>query len=132
MFLNVSDTLRGMARPTTDGMKAAGQFVSARMAASRLDAVQLAAAAEIGDPKTVRDLVDGVRWPRIGTLAKVEDALGLEYGTIAAIAAGAQPPSQGDPVEIAINGSTLTRAQKAKLLGMYYEMLDEDERRRGA
>lgn len=121
-----------MARPTPDGMKTAGRFVSARMAALRYDAAKLAAVAEIGDPKTIRDLTDGARWPRVGTLGKVEEALGLDYGTIAAIAAGAQEPSDEDPVDAAIEGSPLSQSQKLKLRSMYHEMLEENERRRGA
>ncbi|MGY1946657.1 helix-turn-helix domain-containing protein [Nocardia asiatica] len=46
-----------------------------------MDQARLAERAEV-DPKTVRSLEKGERWPREASRSKIEDALGLPSGTL--------------------------------------------------
>lgn len=66
--------------------------VKARMAQEGIDKTDLARRAHI-DPGTAGDFLNGSRWPRLPTLAKLDQALGWEPGTLAAIAEGAEEPN---------------------------------------
>lgn len=86
------------------------------------------------DRATVADFLDGVRYPKAPTRGKVEAALDLPAGSIERAARGAyELEDEGvDPVERAIQQSALTRANKAKLTGTYYELLDSQQERGAA
>ena len=90
------------------------------------------------DEGTVRSFVNGERWPWASKRAAIERVLGLKTGTFELVARGiserpARPEPEGDSVEVAIRQSDLTRANQHKLIGAYYEMLDEQGREvRGA
>lgn len=91
-----------------------------------LTPTELARRGGIPDVDTVRDFMDGERWPRTPTRAKLEKAIGWEPGTIEGISLG-EPvtPTSGDPVVRAIEGSELNRANRHRLIGTYYELLDQ-------
>lgn len=59
-----------------------------------LSKVELARAAGL-DAGTVGDFLDGSRWPRVPTLAKIDAALGWDPGTTGAVAAGGDAPNVG-------------------------------------
>lgn len=72
-------------QPTDGGRRLAINAVQARMVAKKLyDRAALADAAGV-DPDTVRDFLNGLRWPRPATLSKIEETLGMEPGEIAAL-----------------------------------------------
>lgn len=85
------------------------------------------------DPATVGDFLKGLRWPRTATRGRIEDALGIQRGTLQLVAEDwheAQP--EGDRVEAAIEASDqLSRAQKLRLRAMYVDMLEGIEDRSG-
>lgn len=113
-----------MARPSEESRKAVGRAVQVRMAELRHSPTTMADAADV-DAKTIRSLVSGERWPQLLQRDRIETALGWEPGTLQNMADGVYAGDpEVDPVERAIEGSNLTRANKAKLLGMYYELLD--------
>ena len=83
------------------------------------------------DPGTVRDFVNGERWPQTKSRSAIEDALEVGRGTLELVARGMYDPTpepQGDAVEKAIFGSQLTRANAHRLVGIYYGMLEDQER----
>lgn len=63
--------------------------VASQMARLRMSRADVADRAGI-DPGTLGDFLDGRRWPKAPTQGKIEDALELESGTIATVAAGAE------------------------------------------
>lgn len=69
---------------TEDGMAAARQRARNEMATQGLNQRSLATSAKV-DPNTISDFLAGRRWPIMSTLAKIETALGLTHGTLAAI-----------------------------------------------
>lgn len=84
MFLNVPATLEGMNEREPWEV---GQIVARRRARLRMDAAELAGSAGV-DPKTLRSLERGERWPRDGTLRKIEQALQWEPGALDSIKSG--------------------------------------------
>lgn len=93
-----------------------------------MDAPRVAGLAGV-DPGTVTDFWEARRWPRSPTRTAVETVLGLELGTFERAARGElADPEAIDPVELAIERSTLSRANRAKLLGYYFDMIDGQER----
>lgn len=86
------------------------------------------------DEKTIRTFIAGQTWPWTSKRAGIEEALGWQVGTLQAMVDGVYAGDPDiDPVQRAIEASELTRANKAKLLGMYYELLDgQGEGVRGA
>ena len=70
--------------PTEAGRTAARQAAWAAMTGRNWTQGDLAAQAG-ADPATVSDFLAGKRWPRPGTLGKLEEALGLTLGTLAAL-----------------------------------------------
>lgn len=68
----------------------AGQYVAARRGRLGLSQDDLAARAGI-DPKTLRDLETGKRWPRAKTRTAIEDALDIETGDLLRLAEGGMP-----------------------------------------
>jgi hypothetical protein len=77
------------------------------------------------DPGTVADFLKGERWPRTATRSRIEDALGVDRGTLQMIADGWMDEPQEDRVEAAIEASELlTRAQKLRLRAAYVDMLE--------
>lgn len=112
-----------------EGKRRAGAHLAT--AASRLgwSAARLAEEADI-DQQTVRDFMEGRRWPWLAKRQAMELAVGLEPGTLELAARGLLPADEHvDPVEEAIQNSALTRGNKAKLVGTYYDMLDEQQAR---
>ena len=67
--------------PTEAGKAAARAAVRQKMAGRTIE--QVADLAKL-DPQTFGDFLAGRRWPRLKTLNKIEDALGLTRGTLAA------------------------------------------------
>lgn len=97
-----------------------------------MDAARVAGLAGI-DPGTVTDFWEARRWPRAATRTALETALGVPLGSFEAAARGDGPAAEeADPVELAINKSDLSRADRAKLLGYYFDMIDKHERGRSA
>lgn len=68
--------------PTEAGKATARAAVRQKMAGRTIE--QVADLANI-DPQTFGDFLAGRRWPRLKTLNKIEDALELTRGTLAAI-----------------------------------------------
>lgn len=62
------------------------------------------------DPATVGDFLAGKRWPRVGTLGKIEDALEMTRGTLAALG-----EEQSIPGESPSPASTLGAATDSEL-----------------
>lgn len=108
-----------------DGRRRAGEAVAAAMAARGWNATDVAVAANISDATTVRDFVNGARWPWSSTRGVIEKALGLEAGLLDRIAKGAllEAPDE-DQVVAAIRRSELSRAAKAELEMHYYRLVD--------
>ena len=69
------------------------QFVMARLAELRWSRARLARESTV-DPNTISDFLSGKRQPSLTTLAKIEAALGLTPGTLAAIG---EDPHAGPP-----------------------------------
>lgn len=129
MFPNVSATLCGMDEA---GKIRAGKAVARAMARQGWDAPDLARAAGIPDPQTVRNLVNKGTWPRPRTRAKLEEALGWAPGDLYNAAAGDMDDAgdeTDDPVVAAIKQSPLSRGNKAALLSTYYDMIDAGQQR---
>lgn len=111
--------------------------VEYRRAAERLGmtATDIARAGGIPDPDTVRDFMEGARWPRTPTRIRLEKAVGWPAGSIDALMRGeqlAEDAEDDDRVVAAIEASRLTRANKHRLIGAYYDMLDQQHDERGA
>lgn len=51
------------------------------------------------DVGTVGDFLDGSRWPRLPTLAKIDAALGWAPGTTSSVASGGDVPNVGDDTD---------------------------------
>ncbi|MFT3877165.1 MAG: helix-turn-helix transcriptional regulator [Propioniciclava sp.] len=67
------------------------------------------------DPNTVSDFLNGLRWPILKTLAKIEAALGLTPGTLAAL--GEDPHlGEADPPNGTVTTPTLRSATDEELL----------------
>lgn len=113
------------------GRERAARLVRTAMASQGLSPQQVAALADV-DSDTVRDFAAGDRWPWARTRKKIEDALGLDPGELERAArdeAEWTPASNDvDPVVAAIERSSLSRANRAKLIGYYYELADGQER----
>lgn len=128
MFLEVSATLWDMQITDAGRKRAAAAF---REAVGTLSPEAIAATAGISDPATVRTFLEGATWPRSKTRQKLESFSGIK--SLEAIARGeAELAPPGDPVEVAIERSALTRGNKHRLIGTYYDMLDEQGEVRGA
>lgn len=76
----------------TEGQSKARLAVQAAMASRGMNPGDLARRASV-DAGTVGDFLSGQRWPKLRTQGRIEDALGWDAGTIAAIVNGAEPPS---------------------------------------
>lgn len=66
---------------------AAARAIEAALGRRSWNQIDLARAAEL-DPGTLYDFMSGRRWPQARTRGKIEDALGMEHGDLARIAAG--------------------------------------------
>jgi len=108
------------------GKQRAAQYVSEQMASRGWTPNDLADQADV-NIDTIRTLLNGTRWPWPGNQKKIENALGVPVGTIGVVAAGRYQDSDMDPVEQAIRSSKLSRANQNKLVGTYFEMLDQEE-----
>lgn len=112
------------------GRDRAAQLLRSAMAARGMNAQDVADEADV-NIDTVRDFAEGMRWARAKTRMKIETALGLEPGDFDRAARGEMAFTSApgvDPVEAAIQQSPLSRANRAKLLGYYYDMVDSQER----
>jgi len=67
-----------------------GRLVTERRTERELDQIGLARAARV-DPKTVRSLENGTRWPRDSTRTRIENALAWDPGSITRIRSGGEP-----------------------------------------
>ncbi|WP_158240383.1 helix-turn-helix transcriptional regulator [Mycobacterium hubeiense] len=83
----------------TRSLAEVGRLVAERRTRQELDQIGLARAARV-DPKTVRSLENGTRWPRDSTRIRIENALGWDAGSIARLRSG------GEPVEAGAKGRT--------------------------
>lgn len=127
MFLEVSATIQGMEQ---NGRLRAAEVYSRAVDELGLTPTEVARRGDIPDPDTVRDFMDGARWPQATTRAKLEKAIGWEAGSINALTRGEPPISAaaGDRVIAAIEASALTRANRHRLIAAYYDMLEQQER----
>lgn len=77
------------------------------------------------DPGTLRDFLNGQRWPRTSTRGKIERALGWESGTIRAIAEGvgqapgARPARPADIAELLATDPTLSERSREHIVNQY-------------
>jgi hypothetical protein len=130
LFLEVSATLWGMGRTEAERRRAR-DYALHRLGELQHDDAWLVAVTGL-DRQTVKDFLDGKRWPWPAKRGAIENALRLPPGTLDLAARGAvRPPDDeaGDPVEAAVTKSALSRADKAKVLGLYYELLDAQQER---
>jgi hypothetical protein len=112
------------------GKKRAAQYVAGVMADQGRDAAWLQAMTGF-DNQTIKTFLAGETWPRTTKRQAIESVLQLALGTIERAALGLiEIEPEGDPVERAIRSSRLTRGNTNKLVGIYYEMLDEQDRHR--
>lgn len=111
-----------------DGKRRAADRLAAEMARNGWSVPRLAVEAKL-DPATIRKLLDAESWPWAEKRLAMETALGMEPGTLELVARGLLEEPAGDPVVRAIQGSALTRGNKATLTGTYYDMLDEQQER---
>lgn len=112
------------------GKKKAGDYLAAQTARLGWSPARLAEEADV-DPQTVRDFLDGKRWPQTKTRSALERAVGIATGDLELAARGwfDNLAPAGDPVERAITESNqLSRADKAALLSSYFTMLDREQR----
>lgn len=112
------------------GRERAARYAVERLARHGWSPAELAMRAGV-DPGTVRDFLNGERWPQQKSRTAIENALDLGRGTLELVArgiAGTDPEPHGDAVEMAIFGSRLTRANQHRLVGIYYGMLEDQER----
>lgn len=115
-------------RPNEEGRKRAAELVL--QALPNISVQSLADRASL-DPSTVRDFLEGTRWPHGTSRSRIEDVAGLPDGALEAAARNTYTPASDDvdPVEAAIEASDLTRSNKFKLLGIYVDMLEQQEER---
>jgi hypothetical protein len=129
--------------PTEDDLKRLGQQVRAARRRAGFEKRQTFADHVKITARVLADIETGTIGRRKhgfspDTLDAIEQGLGWEIGTCAAILAGQLGPTgerTGDPVKRAIEESELTPARQYNLIGRYYELLDEQatqEGRRGA
>lgn len=87
-------------RETAAGKRAARQCVEAKLA-TMTNAQLRERTADSGptplDPGTIGDFLNGARWPRRSTLARIELALGIEPGTLGMLAREEIEPARLDP-----------------------------------
>jgi transcriptional regulator with XRE-family HTH domain len=112
----------------THGRAAAAEYAAQAAARAGLSAAAVAQRANV-DPGTVRDFLAGERWPWTSSRARIEKALDLKPGVLELIANGVQLDPDADPVEEAIKASELTRGNQHKLIGVYFDMLEEQQHR---
>lgn len=109
------------------GRQRAARYTAERMARRGWGPGQLALHAGV-DQSTIRTFVNGESWPWATKRAAIEDALGLGRGTLELVARGmVEVEEESDPVERAILGSRLTRANQHTLIGTYYGMLEDQQ-----
>lgn len=107
------------------GRERAAKVYRQAMSQSGLSAADVAERGGIPDADTVRTFMDGLTWPWAKTRKKLEEAVGMEPGTLEAVARGDRDELEvGDPVVSAIERSALSRANRHRLIGTYYDMLD--------
>ena len=93
MFLVVPATLADVVG--TRSLAEVGRLVAQRRAHQHLDQTGLARAARV-DPKTVRSLENGTRWPRDSTRTRIENALAWTPGSIERLRSGGEPTTNND------------------------------------
>lgn len=84
--------------PTEAGKTAVRHEVTAAMARQGLTRSGLSRKSGV-DPNTVSDFLNGLRWPLLKTLARIEGALGLTPGTLAALGEDPGTGEAGAPAE---------------------------------
>jgi len=102
----------------------AGRAVANEIAERGWNSADLARHADIPDPATVREFIDGKRWPRGATRAKIEAALDWQTGHLDDIAKARASAPGADLVVAAIERSDLSRADKSELIWHYHRLLD--------
>lgn len=112
-----------------DGKRRAADFAQKRLGQLGWSTAYLATRAGVSED-TVRDFLRADRWPWEAKRNLMEEAMGMPRGTLERVARDSAVTDvvDGDPVEVAIQESELTRANQHKLIGMYLEMLDEQQR----
>ena len=93
MFLVVPATLTDVVG--TRSLAEVGRLVAQRRAHQLLDQTGLARAARV-DPKTVRSLENGTRWPRDSSRTRIENALAWSPGSIERLRSGGEPTVNDD------------------------------------
>lgn len=104
---------------STEGRVVARLAVRVRMAEEGWDATDVAARGGL-DVGTVRDFLNGDRWPRSSSQGKIEKGLDWPAGSIAIIEAG------GDPPTVSADGQTPAH-EDDDLLYQRPEGLSDDE-----
>lgn len=128
MFLDVSVMLMVMA-VDDEGRAKAARYTLECMARRGWGVETLAQAGGV-DPGTVRDFIYGTRWPQQRSRLAIEKALEISPGGLELIAKGLDDPvgPDADPVKRAIFASRLTLSNAHRLVGIYYGMLEDQER----
>lgn len=112
---------------TSEEKRRAAEFVARKLTEIRKDEGWLLHASGV-DSGTLRTFLRGETFPQEKTRHAIEDALGISRGSISLVARGLidTRPSEADqdPVVAAIRASALTRANRAKVEGYYFELLD--------
>lgn len=119
-----------MAARNPAGTKRAAAYVLQEMGAAGMDSLALIDRASV-DPSTLRTFLDGETYPQTKVRTRIETALGVSIGTIDLAYRGMLNKGAEDSVERAIEASSLTRANKLRLLAQYVDML-ESQQGRGA
>lgn len=100
----------------TEGGRADARRAVMRLMAERdWNPARLATEAGI-DYGTAGDFLNGKRWPKVGTLGKIDRALGWTPGTLAAIGEELQAPPRADPLARATTAALLS--ELARRLGL--------------
>lgn len=126
-------------RPNEDAARAA---VRAAMHTQSIEVAQLARATKL-DPGTITDFLNGTRWPRVASLAKLDNYFGWTPGYLATLATSTKSEtvssdSQDDGVLLDVDPSVvdgLTRAERDEVLAhakaTYLQRAREIRRERG-
>lgn len=123
---------------TPEEKQRAARYVLNELNTRHWDGRRLALEAKI-DEGTVRTFLRGNTYPQRPSRTAIEETLGLPVGSIEGAAMGLLSVGlddegvHSDAVEAAIYRSKLSRANQLKLAGIYYEMLETQDREvRGA
>jgi hypothetical protein len=111
-----------MARGEAEKMRARG-YVLRKLQEKGWDEARLVKETKL-DRGTVRTFLAGATFPQKAGRNAIEDALGVHRGMLEQVAAGMDEEGPLDPVERAVQSSALSRGAKARVLGLYFDLLD--------